>query len=430
MNLFAWIQALLRRWFGPRPVEREVPLLGAGAGSRTPDGIRERISTEGPWRKGHLRLALRDARLLPDPSRAGRWQIGKGWIPRKRVMSKQEASRLFGGTLRTRDRDGRTLTTDEAQLTRLGLPLWRSEEELAAALGLSVKQLRHLSIHRAREQVSHWVQFSIPKRTGGERLIHAPKKRLKRVLRTLHAQLTSKLRVHDAAHGFIPKRSVATNARPHAKQAVVVKLDLAEFFPSVTYGRVRGLLLASGYGYPVAATLAALVTTSERQPVEIEGKRWLVPVGPRVCAQGAPTSPALCNALVRRMDARLSGLARVHGFAFTRYADDLTFSGPDASKVDRLIERATRIVATEGFRIRGKKTRVMRQGSAQRSCGVTVNDVVGLSRKERRKVRAALHHESLGKLSEAESVRLTGQLAWVHMLNPEQAKALEAKRKR
>ncbi|MGV3620238.1 MAG: reverse transcriptase family protein, partial [Archangium sp.] len=228
--------------------------------------MKEVVKTGGPVKPNFRRLAIRDARLLPDPSRKGGW-TKLGWRSGTRVMTAKESRRLFSNSLRTRNRNLRTLATDENQLARFELPVWRTEAELATALKLTTEQLRHFSIHRIRDRVQHYVAFAIPKRNGGERVIHAPKKKLKAVLRNVNDQLVSKLPVHVAAHGFVKGRSVKTNAEPHVGRAVVVKLDLKDFFPTVTYARVRGLLISLGYGYPVAAALASLMTESERQPV-------------------------------------------------------------------------------------------------------------------------------------------------------------------
>src|SRR5262249_23275628 len=149
---------------------------------------------------------------------------------------------------------------------------------------------------------------------------------------------------------------------------------------SVTFGRVRGLLIALGYGYAVATTLAVLMTEAERQPV-VAGDRLLhVPVGQRHCVQGAPTSPGLCNCVALRLDHRLAGLGRRFGFAYSRYADDLTFSGDDPKQLPRLRKYATRIIEEEGFWVNTDKTAVARKGGCQRVTGVVVNDVLGLSR--------------------------------------------------
>ena len=328
--------------------------------------------------------------------------------------------------MRTRARPLRGLGTDEAQLARYGLPVWRTEVEIAQALEVDVRTLRHYSVHSARDRSSHYVTFTVPKRTGGERLIMAPKSRLKAIQRRLHRVLVSKLPMSDYAHGFRTQHSVRSNAQPHVGKGVVLRLDLQDFFPSLHFGRVRGLLIALGYGYQVATVLAVLMTEAPRQPVSAGDALCFAPVGPRACPQGAPTSPGLSNAILVKMDHRLAGLARQHGFGYTRYADDLTFSGEDLEKVHALRHLASRVVREEGFTVNRDKTRVMRRGSRQQVTGVTVNDVLGLSRQERRRLRAALHQASQWESGGLPSP-LRGMLAYVSMLNRAQAARLEGK---
>jgi RNA-directed DNA polymerase len=424
-KLLAWVKSAVG--LGPRT--REVTRLSSGAGApvdatgRAADVVTEEIVTKGPLKEHHRRLVRRDPRLLPKP---GRRLYGK---KRKKWMSADEARRLFAGTLRTRNRNLRDLLPDEAQLERYGLPPWKTEEDVAKALGLTVRQLRHYSVHRERDRVSHYLTFARPKRSGGQRLIHAPKSGLKAVQRKLLSLLVEKLPVSPHAHGFVKGRSVRTGAEAHVGKAVVLRMDLRDFFPTVTYARVRGLLIALGYGFPVAATLAVLMTESERQPVEVEGKVYFVPVGPRVCVQGAPTSPALCNALLLKLDRRLAGLARKHGLAYSRYADDLTFSGPELAKAEKVRALATKIIQEEGFQVNAPKTRVQRKGGRQTVTGVTVNQVLGLSRKERRKLRAMIHQEASQPADAKRSAHIQGKLAYLSMLNPKQAEALRARRK-
>jgi RNA-directed DNA polymerase len=135
--------------------------------------------------------------------------------------------------------------------------------------------------------------------------------------------------------------------------------------------------------------------------------------------QGAPTSPGLCNAIVHKLDRRIAALAKRAGFAYTRYADDLTLSGHDVDAAHRLRKQVERVVTEEGFAVNVRKTRVMSRAGQQRVTGVTVNDVLGLSRKERRTIRAMLHRDE-----PAERRKLEGMLAYVQMLNPAQADAL------
>jgi retron-type reverse transcriptase len=172
------------------------------------------------------------------------------------------------------------------------------------------------------------------------------------------------------------------------------------------------------------------MTEAQRQPVDIDGTLFHVPVGPRHCVQGAPTSPGLCNAVVLRMDHRLEGLAEKRGLAYTRYADDLAFSGNlTKEEANRLRMTIARIVEEEGFKVNPEKTRLMGKGARQRVTGVTVNQTLGLSRRERRRLRACAHQLSLQtKAAAAAPERLAwlrGKLAYLAMLNPKQAERIK-----
>jgi retron-type reverse transcriptase len=381
-----------------------------------------------PFKAGHRRIALRDERLLPKPATL-RQKLGMR-AKRPRYFSADEAARLFAPTLRTRDRKLRDLDTDPAQLARYGLPAWRSERDVAAALQLDLKALRHLSVHSSRERVLHYVTFTLPKRRGGERLIMAPKKRLKAVQRALNTLLVDKLPVSSYAHGFRRGRSVRSNAQPHVGKQVVLRMDLRDFFPSIHFGRVRGLLVSLGYGYPVATVVAALMTEAPRQAVRVGEQTFFPPVDSRSCPQGAPTSPGLSNAVSMKLDHRLAGLARKRGFHYSRYADDLTFSGDDLAAAHALRLAASRVIAEEGFEVNAEKTLVMRASGRQLVTGVTVNRTLGLSRSERRTLRAALHREArlraAGNGEPGLLARLRGKLAYLFMLNPDQAARLRA----
>jgi len=416
-----------------RPPTRDVSTVRVATGAKaaetvsgvtTPGTVTEQIKIGGPLKPQHRRLALRDTRLLPKPPPKP-YRYGDPRPPVIKYFTREDARRLFSSSFRTHNRDIRDLAIDEEQLARYGLPLWKSEADIAVALGISPRVLRHWTVHRPRERIAHYVTFAIPKRNGGERIIHAPKRRLKAALRQLNALLLKKLPVSEAAHGFITGRSIATNAKPHVGKAVVLRFDIKDCFPTIHYGRVRGLFLALGYGFPVANALALLMTESPRQFVEAEGNVYNVPIGARACVQGAPTSPALCNAVLLKLDHRLAGLARKHGFAYTRYADDLTFSGDDLTKVTLFLKLVPKLVAEEGFVVNAEKTRVMRAGSRQTVAGVVVNKDMGLSRKTRRMIRAAIHNEKTKPSGDAlKQRRLQGYLAYLYMLNPKQAEAL------
>ncbi|MDQ7823795.1 MAG: reverse transcriptase family protein [Candidatus Eremiobacteraeota bacterium] len=409
----------LKRMVSPPP-KRSVARLQAVPESDV-DLVFETVDVSGgPLREHHRRQAFRDGRLLPKKKQI----FGGGKHPS--YMPAREARRFFSSTMRTHDRSIRDLLADEEQLKRYGLPLWKTEKDLAGALGISPGELAFFSIHREMERSPHYVTFSIPKSSGGARVIMAPKKRLKELQRRLLQALVEKLPVSPCAHGFIRLRSTVTGARPHAGRQVVVNMDLKDFFPSVHFGRVRGYLVALGYGYVVATVLAVLMTEAERQPVDVEGTIYHVPVTPRYCVQGAPTSPGICNAIVHKMDRRLSGYGKALGFTYTRYADDLTFSGDDLSQVKALLGGAARIVSEEGFTVHPGKTSVMRKGRRQTVTGIVVNKVPGLSRKERRRIRARIHRFQKSSPAAEELRSLRGKLAYLSMINLEQAEKLKA----
>ena len=415
-----------------RRPRRSIARLRGADDDASADLVAEVVDTSGgPLKPGHLRRALRDPRLLPKNKAKGQLRA-MARLKRRKVMSKEEADRLFAGTLRTRNRGLRDLLSDEEQLARHNLPIWHSEDELAAALGLTRKQLWFFATHRERERHPHYVTFSIPKRHGGRRLIMAPKRGLKAIQRAVLSLLVNKLPVSEHAHAFRRGHNVRSGAEVHVGKRHVLRLDLKDFFPSVTFARVRGYFISLGYGYPVAATLAVLLTESERQPVVVDGETFHVPVGERHCVQGAPTSPGLCNAIVLKLDHRLAGLARKHGLAYTRYADDLTFSGNlDRAAMLRVNALARRIIREEGFAVNDAKTRLASQGRCQRVTGVVVNQTLGLSRKERRRFRAAAHQlnnaQESGALDGRAVASFRGKLAWLSMLNPGQAGAIRAR---
>ena len=424
MSFGGWLKSI----FGGSP-QRDISRLNSPSelGGSQADAIEETVDVSGgPLKEHHHRRALRDKRLLPKIKSPAR-QLG--FTKRKKVMSLPEAERLFGNTLRTRNRNLRDLLADEEQLKRYNLPIWKTEQDIADALGIALKELWFFAIHRERERQPHYVTFAIPKRTGGKRLIMAPKRRLKIIQRKLLQLLVEKLPVSDHAHAFRRGRNIRTGAEPHVGKRFVLKMDLKDFFPSVTAARVRGLLIAYGYSFPVATTLAVLMTESERQPVEVDGKIFHVPVGHRHCVQGAPTSPGLCNALMLRLDHRLAGLAKKQSLAYTRYADDLCFSGDiNRDSAHRIRATVTRIVEQEGFKVNPDKTRLMGKGSRQSVTGVVVNQTLGLSRQERRRLRACAHQLGLNPSKDNTGEQrnwLRGKIAYLSMLNTGQAAQLE-----
>lgn len=315
------------------------------------------------------------------------------------------------------------------------LPVLETPQQLADAMGLTVADLRFLAYHRDAATRIHYRRFTIPKSDGRERAIWAPSPKLKAAQRWILREILERLLVHGSAHGFLPGRSIATGASVHTNSRLLVQMDLADFFPTITFPRVRGVFRRAGYRLQISTLLALLCTESPREIVEHEGKTYYIALGPRCLPQGAPTSPAITNTLCLRLDRRLTGLATKLGWRYTRYADDMTFSLPSSYQGERnirsLLGNVHQIISDEGFRIHPKKTRISRPGSRQQVTGLVVNGTQGprVPRAVRRQLRAAIHNLSQGKpLHEGETpATLAGYAAYINMTDPQLAEKLLAR---
>lgn len=323
---------------------------------------------------------------------------------------------------------------DVARLQSYGLQPLGTAAQIAAALGITVNELRFLAFDRKTSSVSHYVSFQVPKKTGGLRLISAPMPRLKAAQHWLLRNVLEKVETHDCAHGFREGRSIVTNARPHVGAEAVVNLDLQDFFPSVGYRRVKGLFRALGYSEAAATIFGLLCTQPATEEVELDGRRYFVATGERHLPQGAPTSPAVTNILCRRLDRRLLKVADDLGFTYTRYADDLSFSasGENLRHLGSLLERVKAVVTHEGFNVHPDKTRVLRRSRQQEVTGVVVNSKPNISRRELKRFRAALYQVEkdgpAGKRwgrSPDVIASLQGYANFVYMVNPEKGAELQ-----
>ena len=314
------------------------------------------------------------------------------------------------------------------------LPVITKVPQLCEALNLTVSELRRLCYQREASTYTHYTRFEIPKRSGGMRAIWAPLPTLKQAQHWILHEILERLVVHGAAHGFLSGRSIATNAAEHCNSQLLVKLDIENFFPSISWKRVKGVFRKAGYPEQIATLLALLCTEAPREIVQDNGKTYYVALAERCLPQGAPTSPALTNALCLRLDRRITGFADKAGWRYTRYADDLTFSfaadNSQAADISRLLGTVKRILGEEGFNVNVKKTHVIRQHQAQQVTGLIVNGTQAprVSRSLKRQMRAALHNLQQGKgLKEGESLnRLKGYAAYIAMTERELGKTMLA----
>ena len=336
---------------------------------------------------------------------------------------------------------------------RWRVPVLDGLDDVADFFGVSGSELDWFSDPRrlARGTTAVPLQhYRVSHRTapsGAIRVLEAPKTRLKVMQRRLLDEVASRIPPHDAARGFRPGGSVRSYARPHAGRSVVVRLDLEAFFASVTVSRVYGIWRTAGYPEPVAHCLAGLVTcvlprSSWRavpRPADDDlldahwrlGRRLAAPHLP----QGAPTSPAMANLAAFRLDVRLTALAQSWGGRYTRYADDLAFSGEAGwgRGTSRLLDAIEEIVRDEGFRLNARKTGVMPRAGRQRLGGLVVNEVPRVARHEVDRLRAILHncHRDGPSTQNRDDVpafedHLRGRIAWVAQHDPTRGARLQA----
>ncbi len=271
------------------------------------------------------------------------------------------------------------------------LPLCNSHEAIAQAMGVSVKGLRFLAFSRKK---SHYIRFQIPKKTGGNRKISAPTHLLKKTQKWILENILEKIQLHEAAHGFRLKHSIVTNAEHHVGKEVIINIDLKDFFPSISYRRVKGLFKSFGYSETASTIFGLICTEPKIKEVEVNGKiEFLLSWTQRYLPQGAPTSPAITNVLCRRLDRRLHSMAKQYGFDYTRYADDLTFSasGESLDNICNIFQNTRFIVEQEDFEINEQKTRVIRKFRQQEVTGIVVNEKLNISREKLKNFRAVLY---------------------------------------
>jgi RNA-directed DNA polymerase len=277
-------------------------------------------------------------------------------------------------------------------LQKNNLPVFANETDLATAMGVELKELRFLAFNRKVSTVSHYQKFYMPKKSGGKRMISAPMPRLKKAQHWILENILNKVPLHHAVNGFALNRSIVTNALPHIGKDLVLNMDVKDFFPSIHFKRVKGLLQQLGYSQKIATIIALICTEAVTEEVAIDGKNYFVQKGNRVLPQGAPSSPAITNILCFKLDKRLQGIATKLNCNYTRYADDVSFSGSKAINAQQLVWRIKKIMQDEGFTVHPDKIRTMRKGTQQEVTGVVVNQQLSVSRKKLREFRALLHN--------------------------------------
>jgi RNA-directed DNA polymerase len=272
-------------------------------------------------------------------------------------------------------------------------PKSRGVDELAERLGLSAAALHGFQ--------PTYREVFIPKRSGGERRLHVPDPATKGLQRALLRRVLGKLSAHSAACGFEAGRSIVHNALPHVGQAVVIRLDIVDFFPATSSVRVENYFRGIGWNAEAAGLLLKLTTHEGGLP------------------QGAPTSPRLSNLVNYLVDVKLTKLAARSRGRYTRYADDLTFSFPKdyPRRMRAIVQRTRRILKAQGYLLhRRKKFSIRRRHQQQVVTGLVVNVWPQLPRSVRRRLRAVAHYQRTSRPATLTPDQLAGWHALQKMI--------------
>lgn len=266
--------------------------------------------------------------------------------------------------------------------------------------------------------------FTIPKRNGGERVVAQPSRELKMLQRLVVERVVNDLPVHDAAHGYVTGRGIKTNATLHAGSNFILKMDFADFFPSIRPGDL---------GRHLKRYLREPFNAAER--VQLYRVLFWRPRGEsslRLCI-GAPSSPFISNTIMFGLDEILSSAAKERGITYTRYADDLTFScGRKGVLGEFEHEIRGHVAQMRSPRLAINENKTVHISRAQRRMvtGVVISatGALSLGRERKRLIRSMVCRANLGRLSREEEMELSGLLSFAHDIEPEFAEKMRLRR--
>jgi RNA-directed DNA polymerase len=260
---------------------------------------------------------------------------------------------------------------ENIRLTMLGLPVVQSLNDLSERTRISKNTIYQFS-HNANK---YYKTFTIPKKSGGLRVINQPSKNLKGLQSWILRNILDKLSVSNSCKGFEKGQSIVNNVSPHKGASTILTIDLKNFFPSINGKLIYSIFFSLGYNKFISTILTNICTINNCLP------------------QGSPCSPKLANLVAWKLDLRLQGYIGKKGLTYTRYADDLTFSGLNPSKVVQTISTVRKIIESENFKINYRKMRIAGPAKSKIITGLTLyDDNFGIGRKKYKLLRSKIHH--------------------------------------
>ncbi|WP_320734792.1 retron St85 family RNA-directed DNA polymerase [Enterobacter kobei] len=253
------------------------------------------------------------------------------------------------------------MNTHQGKYTQqlLSLPILENVDDLSHSLRLPKEVISKFSFNNDR----YYHRIEMEKKSGGIRHIESPLKELKAIQRWVLRYILDKLSPSSYAKGFVRKKSILDNAKPHEGNQYVLNLDLKDFFTTVQASHVYTLFKNIGYNNNIAFILTSFCTKSGYLP------------------QGAPTSPALSNLVCLRLDHRISTYCKKRALTYTRYADDLCISGNKILILQKASYLIKDIICDEGFTINSKKEKFLGPKVRREVTGLTVTPKITISKK-------------------------------------------------
>ncbi len=285
----------------------------------------------------------------------------------------------------------------------LGLPVLQSIDDFSIISHISKYTIYQLSHHSDK----YYKTYEIPKKSGGKRTICQPSKNLKGLQSWILVNILNKIQVSPSCKGFRKGSSTLDNALPHIGANSILNLDLKDFFPTISAKQIYNVFKTIGYNQLIATAFTNICTYEERLP------------------QGSPCSPMLANLTTWTLDLRIQGYVGKRGISYTRYADDLSFSGLNPAKVVKIIPMIQTIIDDENFIVNHKKTRIASSARAKIVTGLVVNEEsVGIGKQKYKNLRAKIHHLTLPEEQTNEKLlyHVTGWLSYLNSVDKERLK--------
>jgi RNA-directed DNA polymerase len=272
------------------------------------------------------------------------------------------------------------------------LPIIFDLNHLAYCIGITPYKL--IKVIRSRDHLYN--SYKIRKKSGGKRWIMSPNKELKIIQNWILVNILNKVENHDSSNAFVKGKSIISNAKNHTNKELILNIDLYRFFDTITEKRVCGLIKNLGYtekfSYDIARLLCVSPPKSYWKEIRKENrlKKKLINSKPAILPQGAPTSPMISNLISKRLDKAFFNYCSKCNIDYSRYADDLTFSGKREDMLS--LDLIKKIIRQQGFTINAKKTKYLSCHKKQTVTGITVNNGIYVDKKLVNQINQELYY--------------------------------------